>query len=82
MHGVQEVQLRLLLDHSLLEVFTGNGRALTSRMYRSTPPEGVNEGMYFVAFGGTAVASDVEAFEMKSIWTEKEDLPEPAQIFA
>ena len=64
----QPLQLRVLLDYSVLEVFTGTGEVLSTRVYRGTPPEGADAGLEFVAIDGTATLARVAAYEMKSIW--------------
>jgi hypothetical protein len=64
----QPLQLRVLLDYSVLEVFTGTGEVLSTRVYRGTPPSGADAGLEFVAIDGTATLARVAAYEMKSIW--------------
>lgn len=48
----EPLTLRLLLDGSALEVFTGSGEALTTRVYRGHPPE--------AAFTGDGAAGEEE----------------------
>ena len=56
--------MRVLLDHSACEVFLSTGEVLSTRIYRGTPPLGADAGVDLVSYGGVAVASRVEAFEM------------------
>ena len=58
------VTMRVLLDHSACEVFLSTGEVLSTRIYRGTPPPGADAGVDLVSYGGVAVASRVEAFEM------------------
>ena len=58
------VTMRVLLDHSACEVFLSTGEALSTRIYRGTPPPGADAGVDLVSYGGVAVASRVEAFEL------------------
>eukprot|EP00775_Hariotina_reticulata_P002344 gene2344-2651_t len=61
--------LRLLLDHSVLEIFTGTGEVLSTRVYRGSPPHGhADAGIEFVALDGEATLERVAAYEMASIW--------------
>jgi hypothetical protein len=63
------LHLRVLLDHSCLEVFAGSGEVLSTRVYRGAPPEGARaSGVEFVAFGGAALLTRVAAYEMGSAW--------------
>lgn len=64
----QPLQLRLLLDFSCLEVFTGTGEVLSTRVYRGHPPPESDSGIEFVALDGTATLTRVAAYEMRSIW--------------
>ena len=72
--------LRVLIDHSVLEVFASNGETLTTRVYRGALPEGGawrccccpsqcpdawNLGL--LSLDGASEA-DVDAWEMSSIW--------------
>lgn len=38
------LELRILLDNSCLEIFTGTGEVLTTRVYRGQPPAGADAG--------------------------------------
>ena len=58
------ITMRVLLDHSACEVFLSTGQVLSTRVYRGTPPLGADAGVDLVSYGGVAVASRVEAFEM------------------
>jgi len=69
------LHLRLLLDHSLLEVFTGNGQALTTRVYRGATPHadpGCEDlGIDFLALGGDGALERMAAWEVRSCWREE-----------
>ncbi|KAK9810230.1 hypothetical protein WJX72_007025 [[Myrmecia] bisecta] len=65
----EPVQMRILLDHSCIEVYLGSGEVLSTRIYRGHPPRGADAGIDFVAYGGTAKVDRVEAWEMRDIWT-------------
>ena len=48
------MQMRILVDHSCLEVYLSSGEVLSTRVYRGVPPHGSDAGIDFVAYGGTA----------------------------
>lgn len=79
-NGGRSVGLRVLVDHSLVEVFTEHGQALTTRVYQSGAPTSAGEAVYFFARGGNAVVRDVVAHEMSSVWRSAEDLPESWRV--
>ena len=60
-------QMRILLDHSCVEVFLSTGEVLSTRIYRGEP-QGMGSGIEFVAFGGSARVSHLEAWEVAPIW--------------
>ncbi|GMH35060.1 hypothetical protein BSKO_02928 [Bryopsis sp. KO-2023] len=62
--------LRVMIDHSVVEIFTGSGEVLSTRVYRGAPAYGNDPGVDFVAFGGNATVLRVEAYEMSSMWKE------------
>ncbi|WIA41557.1 hypothetical protein OEZ86_008923 [Tetradesmus obliquus] len=63
----QPLALRLLLDASCLEIFTGTGEVLSTRIYRGSPPHGhADAGIEFVALDGDARLDRVAAYEMAS----------------
>ncbi|GBF95699.1 arabinanase levansucrase invertase [Raphidocelis subcapitata] len=81
--GAASLRLRLLLDHSLLEVFTSTGEALSTRVYRGdappSPPGAAQTGgvqllSWGAAGGGLAAAAAggglaaAAAWEMESMW--------------
>eukprot|EP00878_Enallax_costatus_P013426 GHUV01014040.1.p2 GENE.GHUV01014040.1~~GHUV01014040.1.p2 ORF type:complete len:182 (+),score=64.22 GHUV01014040.1:1022-1567(+) len=52
-----------------MEIFTGSGEALTTRIYRGTPPhDHTDAGIEFVALDGEATLERVAAYEMVSIY--------------
>lgn len=64
----EPLELRVLLDHSCVEIFTSTGDVLSTRVYRGSAPPGADSGIDFVSFGGSATVTRVEAYEMSSIW--------------
>lgn len=52
----EPLTLRLLLDGSALEIFTGSGEALTTRVYRGHPPEPADD-THAAAAAATAAAA-------------------------
>lgn len=52
-HGLQ---MRVLVDHSCVEVYLSSGEVLSTRVYRGHPPHGSDAGIDFVAYGGIARA--------------------------
>jgi Glycosyl hydrolases family 32 C terminal len=67
--GYDALALRVLLDHSLLEVFTGSGQVITTRVYRGAPPAPARDaGLDFLSFGGAAELVVMNAWEMATIW--------------
>ena len=46
--------MRVLVDHSCVEVYLSSGEVLSTRVYRGQPPHGSDAGIDFVAYGGTA----------------------------
>ena len=69
------LHLRIFVDHSCVEVFTGTGEVLSTRIYRGRGPDPDNPGIDFVSFGGQAVIDNVEAYEMRSCWRNKAPTP-------
>lgn len=69
-HAGQPLYLRIILDHSCLEIFTGTGEVLSTRVYRGGPMDEGDSGLDFVSFGGRANLVSAVAYEMRSIWTE------------
>lgn len=60
--------MRVLVDHSCLEVYLSTGEVLSTRVYRGYPPPGADAGIDFVAFGGSATVHRWQAWEMRTIW--------------
>lgn len=48
--------MRVLVDHSCVEVYLSSGEVLSTRVYRGSPPHGSDAGIDFVAYGGVARA--------------------------
>lgn len=74
-------KLRILFDHSLVEVFTEMGQTLTTRVYRASPPQSADQRLHLFSLGGTSKATDVEAHRMRTIWPREEDIPEPSKVY-
>eukprot|EP00210_Caulerpa_lentillifera_P005074 g4847.t1 len=70
----EPLKLRILLDHSCLEVFTGSGEVLSTRVYRGAPDFDGDSGVDFVSFGGVAELVSASVYEMKSIWRKDESM--------
>ncbi|KAK9821729.1 hypothetical protein WJX81_006531 [Elliptochloris bilobata] len=64
----ESLTMRVLLDHSCVEVFLGSGEVLATRVYRGRPPLGADAGLDLVAYGGVARVERIEAWEMGTIW--------------
>ncbi|KAI3425312.1 hypothetical protein D9Q98_009077 [Chlorella vulgaris] len=75
-----QVQLRIVLDGSAVEVYTGTGEVLSTRVYRGTAP--ISDGscsaaashstVWVAAVGGTAKLESGEAWELRSCWRDDE----------
>ena len=68
------IKLRILVDHSAVEVFTGGGAALATRVYRSGRGAPTPDAAPYLlaADGGDAVAADVTAWRMQPCWQVEE----------
>jgi beta-fructofuranosidase len=64
------VDVRVLIDHSALEVFV-NGRALTARVY-PTRPDAV--GCSLTVRSGSATLCSSSSWEMRDIWADARTL--------
>lgn len=65
--------MRILLDHSCVEVFLSTGEVLSTRIYRGAPSD-PDPSIEFVAFGGSALIPKVEAWEVSTIWEPRRSL--------
>lgn len=54
MNDAGSVQMRVLIDHSCVEIYLSSGEVLSTRVYRGQQPADSDAGIDFVAFGGTA----------------------------
>ena len=81
MRPSDRLHLRIFVDHSCIEVFTGTGEVLSTRVYRGRQPmhDGLQDtGIEFVAFGGAAILEKISAYEVESAWPEtKSEVPSP-----
>jgi len=75
MTSTQTLHLRIFVDHSSIEVFTGTGECLSTRIYRGRGPNPNDPGIEFVSFGGQATVDACECYEMISCWKEKVQTP-------
>ncbi|EFN52585.1 hypothetical protein CHLNCDRAFT_58794 [Chlorella variabilis] len=81
MRPADPLHLRILVDHSCIEVYTGTGEALSTRIYRGPAPEGcADAGISFLAFGGTAHIKHCVTFEMGSAWQQPEAVAAKAAV--
>jgi len=77
----QSLQLRILIDHSLVEVFTEFGQTLTTRVYRAGASDAADRKLHLFSLGGDSRVSDIEVHEMRSIWSKPEDVPERTKVY-
>ena len=75
MNPSDKLHLRIIVDHSCIEVFAGTGEVLSTRIYRGRSPSIDESGIDFVAFGGAALLKSVEAYEVRSAWSDYEATP-------
>jgi hypothetical protein len=80
----QSLSLRMLLDGSLLEVFTDGGEALATRVYRTSStaasvPSSSSK-LQVAAFGGAAQLCSCRVWEMESCWAEDGESEEPVAL--
>lgn len=76
MRSRDPLHLRILLDHSALEVFTGTGEVLSTRLYRGSPPAGAGPGIELVAFGdGPAHLRSLSAWELEALDVKTASVP-------
>lgn len=66
--------MRILLDHSCVEVFLSTGEVLSTRIYRGEPPDAHEPGLAFVAFGGSARIHHLEVWQVATIWKPSRSL--------
>ncbi len=62
-HGT--ITLHILLDHSVVEIFTHEGMSLTSRIYPTRPD---SLGVDLHAVGGRAMVESLDIWTLRSIW--------------
>lgn len=68
------LHLRVLLDYSLLEVYTGGGEVLSTRVYRGSGEAGSGCGLEIVSYGGdTLLLEGTAGYEMGTIWQGRMD---------
>jgi len=79
MRPADKLHLRIFVDHSCVEVFTGTGEVLSTRIYRGQQPQSsnffdgtgeVDAGIEFIAFGGAAIIEKISAYEVASAWKD------------
>jgi len=68
MHPCDRLHLRIVIDHSCVEVYAGTGEVLSTRIYRGKGPDDLDPGLDFVAFGGAAILESVSAYEVGCAW--------------
>lgn len=69
------LHLRIIVDHSCLEVYAGTGEVLSTRIYRGRSPDPNDPGIEFLSFGGSAILENVSAYEITSAWPNKVPTP-------
>lgn len=69
------LHLRIFIDHSCVEVFTGSGEVLSTRIYRGRAPDPNKPGIDFVSFGGHSIIETVSAYELDACWKNKPPTP-------
>lgn len=68
------IQLRILVDHSCVEIYTEpGGEVLSTRVYRRDEERGVGYQPRVMAYGGSCWLDRGEAWEMGSMWVEEGD---------
>eukprot|EP01026_Neomeris_dumetosa_P059679 TRINITY_DN5578_c0_g2_i1.p2 TRINITY_DN5578_c0_g2~~TRINITY_DN5578_c0_g2_i1.p2 ORF type:complete len:297 (+),score=49.88 TRINITY_DN5578_c0_g2_i1:37-891(+) len=75
----EPLQLRVLIDHSCIEVYTGSGEVLSTRIYRGAPRDPNDCGIEFVSLGGVSKINQVDAFEVETIWQGPQLEEEPSR---
>lgn len=71
----EPLELRLLIDGSCVEVFTGTGQVLSTRVYRGAPAgagAAGGSGVEVFAVDGPATLARIDAYEMASVWRAQE----------
>ncbi|KAK9813362.1 hypothetical protein WJX73_002296 [Symbiochloris irregularis] len=68
----ETLKMRVLLDHSCVEVFLSTGEVLSTRIYRGEPT-GPEPGLELIAFGGNARIGALEAWKVNTIWKQTPD---------
>ena len=63
----ENIELRIFIDKSIIEVFANERQCLTLRAY---PDRDDSTGVSVFARGGTAKFSGIEAWQMESVWPE------------
>ncbi len=83
------LELRVFIDGSAVEVFTGTGQALTTRVYRGSPSSGgggADESrLRLCSAGGAALVERLEVSRLRSAWARGDvdtPLPPPATTAA
>eukprot|EP00877_Chromochloris_zofingiensis_P013104 jgi/Chrzof1/8047/UNPLg00092.t1 len=69
--GQTKLTLRVLIDHSCVEVFTCTGQVLGTRVYRGNPSANTPSNLELVAFGGNCELVSGGAWEMCSMWAQE-----------
>ncbi|KAF5833737.1 hypothetical protein DUNSADRAFT_9844, partial [Dunaliella salina] len=72
----QPMALRLFIDYSLLEVYTGSGEVLSTRVYRGVGPPGGGAGVEVVSVGCNTHIAFLAAHEMTSCYVLDQQDPE------
>ena len=65
--GAEKLHLRVFIDRSIVEVFANGRQCLTIRAYPERPD---SRGVSLFARGGPARLESLQAWRMRSIWSE------------
>lgn len=82
MNPLDRLHLRIIVDHSCVEVYTGTGEVLSTRIYRGKGIDKLDPGIDFVAFGGAATLESISAYEVDSAWGDAGITPRAAAAMA
>jgi beta-fructofuranosidase len=61
----EDLDLRVFIDHSVIEIFANQRVSLTARAYPTQPD---STGVQVLARGGKALLKKLEAWQIKTIW--------------
>lgn len=72
----EALRLHIFIDASTLEIFTGTGHTLTTRVYRGhPPPNGMNPKIHVLSPNGGCTVEALDAWELSHGWLSDADAP-------